>query len=78
MAIRRVWIEEGCISCNICEDTCPSVFYVAPGESSETRKGYEKLLDDDQLQEDLQEAADSCPVEVIQLAKDDEPPTPAE
>ena len=68
--IRRVWIEEGCISCNICEDTAPKVFYVEPGESSVVLKGYEKLLGDDQMQEDVQEAADSCPVEVIQVEKD--------
>ncbi len=68
--IRRVWIEEGCISCNICEDTCPQVFYVEPGESSVTRKGHAKLLGDAQIQEDVQEAADSCPVEVIQVEKE--------
>jgi len=28
MAIKRVWIEEGCIVCNACETTCPEVFNV--------------------------------------------------
>jgi ferredoxin len=28
MAITRVWIEEGCISCGMSEDSCPEVFKV--------------------------------------------------
>ena len=28
MAITRVWIEEGCISCGTSEDNCPEVFKV--------------------------------------------------
>ena len=28
MAIKRVWIEEGCISCGMSEDNCPEVFKV--------------------------------------------------
>lgn len=28
MAIRRVWIEEGCIACGACSDECPEVFIV--------------------------------------------------
>jgi ferredoxin len=69
MAIRRVWIEEGCISCNLCEDLAPEVFEVPAGETSRTKKGHEKLLKsgDPALDERVQEAADSCPVEVIQV-----------
>ncbi|MEA3461608.1 MAG: ferredoxin [Bacteroidota bacterium] len=26
MAIKKVWIEEGCTACNLCVDTCPKVF----------------------------------------------------
>ena len=26
MAITKVWIEEGCISCGMCEGICPAVF----------------------------------------------------
>lgn len=26
MAIKKVWIEEGCTACGICEDICPEVF----------------------------------------------------
>jgi len=28
MAITRVWIEEGCISCGLSESNCPEVFKV--------------------------------------------------
>ena len=28
MAIKRVWIEEGCISCDVSESNCPEVFKV--------------------------------------------------
>jgi ferredoxin len=69
MAIRRVWIEEGCISCNLCEDLVSEVFQVPAGETSRTRKGHEKLLGDPGIAERVQEAADSCPVEVIKVDK---------
>jgi len=68
MAIRRVWIEDGCISCNLCEDIVPEVFHVPAGETCRPRKGHERHLGGDQdMDEKIQEAADSCPVEVIQL-----------
>jgi len=28
MAISKVWIEDGCTSCGLCEDICPEVFKV--------------------------------------------------
>jgi ferredoxin len=63
--ITRVWIEEGCISCKLCQDMAPDVF----------------LVDDDQVcvvradagayfasqADDIREAARDCPVEVIKL-----------
>ena len=71
MTIRRVWIEEGCISCNLCEDLAPEVFEVPAGKTCHPRKGHEGLLEDDaELRQRVQEAADSCPVEVIQLEDD--------
>ena len=66
MTIRKVWIAEGCIACNLCQDLVPEVFEVPPGSTSRTRKGHEKLLNGDtQMEERIQEAVDSCPVEVI-------------
>lgn len=71
MPIRRVWIEEGCISCNLCEDLVPEVFVVRAGETCQPTKGYERFLGQgDPMDERIQEAADSCPVEVIELDKD--------
>ncbi len=68
MTIRRVWIVEGCIACNLCEDLVPEVFEVPAGETSRVRKGHEKHLKGDrEMDERIGEAADSCPVEVIKL-----------
>jgi len=60
MAISKVWIEEGCIVCNACEDICPDVFEVTDDicivKESEDYKNFE---------DGIIEAAESCPVEVI-------------
>lgn len=64
--ISKVWIVEGCISCNLCEDLCPEVFEVPAGDTSRTVKGHEKRLTGDaDLDAKIREARDSCPVEVI-------------
>ncbi len=34
MAIKRVWIEEGCISCGMSEMNCPEVFKVDDEQDS--------------------------------------------
>lgn len=61
MAITKVWIEEGCISCRLCEDICPNVFE-APDEAEV------KADADFETNEDcIKEAAESCPVEVIKF-----------
>ena len=66
MTIRKVLIVEGCIACNLCQDLVPEVFEVPAGSTSRTRKGHEKhLRGDAQMDERIQEAVDSCPVEVI-------------
>ena len=70
MTIRKVWIVEGCISCNLCQDLVPDVFEVPPGSTSRTRKGYEKhLTGNTEMDERIQEAVDSCPVEVIRAER---------
>ena len=38
MAIKKVWIEEGCIVCNACETTAPEVFIGWDMTVSEPRK----------------------------------------
>ena len=71
MGIRRVWIEEGCIACNLCEDLVPEIFVVPPGDSCRPVKKHEKLLKKDEtLHARVKEAAESCPVEVIQFEEE--------
>lgn len=68
MSIKRVWIVEGCISCNLCEDLCPEVFEVPAGETSQTTKGHQRYLTGDADMDDkIREAVESCPVEVIEI-----------
>ena len=68
MAITRVWIEEGCISCGLSESNCPEVFKVETGEPSKVIEG----VDYSSLEEKIKIAAESCPVEVIKYDKDDD------
>jgi ferredoxin len=63
--IAKVWIEDGCISCSLCQDYCPEVFYVEDGEIC--------LIKDDAMahfeekEEDIRLAEEDCPVEVIKV-----------
>ena len=60
MAIKRVWIEEGCISCGMSEDNCPEVFKVKDvGATVIEGANYSGL------EEKIKYAAESCPAEVI-------------
>jgi ferredoxin len=65
MPIKKVWIEEGCISCNLCEDLCPEVFEVPAGETSIVKPCTPAQYEE--LDAKIKEAAESCPVEVIKL-----------
>ncbi len=83
MAIKRVWIEEGCIVCNACETTCPEVFNVTEDscnirsevrvDGAQTTNLTERSLLKDpigaDLAEQIEEAAEGCPVEVIKFEK---------
>ena len=60
MAITRVWIEEGCISCGLSEGNCPEVFKVKD-EGATVIEG----VDYSGLEEKIKKAAEGCPVEVI-------------
>lgn len=59
MAIKKVWIEEGCISCGLCEEICPDVFTVK--DVAEVNAG----VDPSKFEAGVKEAATDCPVEVI-------------
>ena len=61
MAIKKVWIEEGCTACGLCEDICPEVFKVEDVATVIEGVNYTDY------EEHIKEAADSCPVEVIKF-----------
>lgn len=65
--IRKVWIEEGCISCSLCQDMVPEVFLVEDGLDCVVRPdaGQHFISKDD----DIRDAARDCPVEVIQYSE---------
>ena len=62
MAIKRVWIEEGCINCGMSEMNCPEVFKVdVEQDSSTVIEGVDHSL----YEAEIKEAAQACPVDVI-------------
>lgn len=81
MAITKVWIEDGCIVCNACETTCPEVFKVTEdtcyiraevmenGEEGTNLSAKAPLKADKaaELEGQIEEAAQGCPVEVIKF-----------
>jgi ferredoxin len=62
--------QEDCIECGACEDACSKVFVVESGEKASITKKYQSKgpaegeVSDD-LRSCVQEAINSCPVEVI-------------
>jgi ferredoxin len=62
MAIKKVWIEEGCIGCGLSEDICPEVFKMS-GDEARVIEGVDFSLYD----EEIKDAADQCPVDVIKF-----------
>ncbi len=56
----KVMIEEGCIGCGLCTETCPNVFRMTDEGIAEVFAVPEPV-DEDQCQQ----AADNCPVSVI-------------
>lgn len=64
MAITKVWVEEDCIACSVCEDLCPDVFFVE--DISNVKEG----VDFSQYNDLIKEAAASCPVEVIKFTEE--------
>jgi ferredoxin len=59
MAITKVWIEEGCTACELCNAICPEVF---------TREDLADVIPGvnySNFEEQIKEAAENCPIEVI-------------
>ena len=65
MAITRVWIEDGCISCGQSEANCPEVFKV-----KDTGAMVIEGADYSTFEKKIKEAAEGCPVEVIKYEED--------
>ena len=63
MAIKKVWIEEGCTACGLCEDICPEVFKLKDEATVIEGVNYSDYEDK------IKEAADSCPLEVIKYSE---------
>jgi len=63
VTIRRVWIEEGCVSCGTSERLCPEVFKLkwVEHDSAVVIEGVDYSL----YEEKIKDAARNCPVEVI-------------
>ncbi|MDE7229647.1 MAG: ferredoxin [Oscillospiraceae bacterium] len=51
--------RDGCIGCGVCAEVCPDVFRIAGDGLSEI------IAQPEGNEEAVQEAAESCPVEVI-------------
>ena len=60
MSIKKVWIEEGCTSCGMCENICPTVFEMP--DEAQVIEGADLAANE----ADIKDAADSCPVGIIQ------------
>ncbi len=61
MSIKRVWVEDDCISCGSCESFCPEVFEVI--DISQVKEGV--VFAD--FEAGITDAADNCPVSVIKF-----------
>ena len=83
MTIFSVYIEEGCITCDACEEAAPDVFevtddtcYIKP--DARVDGGYDRNIDKSGLKpevistlsDDIMDAADACPVDVIILVEE--------
>jgi len=63
MAITKVWIEEGCIACGLCENICPEVFKLKDEATVVEGVKYSEY------EKKIKEAAESCPVEIIKYSE---------
>ena len=64
MSIKKVWVEEGCTACGLCESTAPEVFEIE--DYSEVKK--DAVFEGNE--DEIIESAESCPVEVIKYEEE--------
>ena len=72
-AVVKVWIDEGCITCDACENIVPEVFHVGD-DTCAIVDG----VNPSEWTDDIVEAADACPVDVILFEVAGEAEAPAE
>ena len=65
--VKKVWIEEGCITCGSSEDLCPEVFEIDVEAESATVKNVDDLS---LYEEKIKLAAASCPVNIIKYEEE--------
>ena len=70
VAITKLQIEKGCITCGLSESKCPEVFKVKLGKWVKGATVIEGV-DYSGLEEKIKYAAEACPVEVIKYDEDD-------
>lgn len=63
MAIKKVWIKEGCTACGVCADICSEVFQVEDEATVMEGVAYEEY------EQTIKEAAENCPVGVIKYSE---------
>lgn len=59
----KVKINEGCIGCGLCEETCPKVFSI----KDDGKSHIDKQPDQSDLRQ-VQDAIELCPAQVIELS----------
>jgi len=65
MTIKKLWIEEGCISCSLCEEIAPEAFLVEDGLDCVIRPEASSWFAT--KDEEIRDAIEDCPVEVIKF-----------
>lgn len=63
LAIKKLWIEAGCISCKLCQDIAPQVFLVEDDRDCVVKP--DAAAHFVSRREDIEQAVRDCPVEVI-------------
>jgi ferredoxin len=63
MTIKKIWIEEGCTACGLCEEICPEVFELKDLATIIEGVNYADY------EWQIKEASESCPVEVIKYSE---------
>ena len=66
MAIKKVWIEEGCVTCGNSEEMC-SIFEIDIEKSTAVVKDCD---DYSKFEDEIKLAAECCPVNVIKFLEE--------